>query len=143
MAGIRFPATPYAAAPPRRSPTTKRKQKLSTGTCLAPDHVCFFGALRPLKFRRRNRRGDSQGRMEMSPIKSLRAVFDTADLELLQTVYEEACLKIGIDPKNVDEDEENGAHAVMLAVLDAAESGERDPQILKVRALAGFSKPRQ
>jgi hypothetical protein len=79
----------------------------------------------------------------MSQFKGQRGTYDSADLELLQSVYEEACLKIGIDPKNVDEDEENGAHAVMLAVLDAAQSGERDPQILKVRALAGFSKPRQ
>jgi hypothetical protein len=78
----------------------------------------------------------------MSPFKTQRAELDSADLALLQKVYEDACLKIGIDPGNLQDDQEDQAHALMLAVIDAAQHGERDPQILKVRALAVFSKPR-
>ena len=79
----------------------------------------------------------------MSPFKSQRGEYNSADLALLQKVYEDACLKIGIDPSNLQDDQEDQAHALMLAVLDAAQHGERDPLILKMRALAGFSKPRE
>jgi hypothetical protein len=69
-------------------------------------------------------------------------VFDSADLCVLQQVYDEACRAIAIDPHPADRSlNRHTREALASAILELAAIGLWDPRILKARALQAVRDP--
>jgi hypothetical protein len=76
----------------------------------------------------------------MSPFKRPHLAFDPAELSILQTAYEETCQELGLVPDGTDDGHsDEKRHALAMALMEAAKSGERNPKILKTHALLALN----
>jgi hypothetical protein len=78
------------------------------------------------------------------PLNTVEPIFDSADLDVLQQAYEEACRDIGVDPHPADKLlHKETREALASFIFKMAAAGLRDPRILKARALRTIRlKPR-
>jgi hypothetical protein len=71
------------------------------------------------------------------PFRAHSSLFDNDDLAIMRSVYDEICMELGITARA---DDANRRGLVALAIVLAAENGERDPAVLRARALAKIKR---
>jgi len=70
------------------------------------------------------------------PFHTVQGVYDDLMLAILQQAYEEACREIGVDPKPADPlPGKPTRDALASAIMSVAAAGERDPRLLREKAL--------
>ena len=64
--------------------------------------------------------------------------YDASELAIFQQAYEDACRKLGLNPKTSDfvDDYSTVRNRLAAAIMDAARRGERDPRDLTAFAIA-------
>jgi len=64
--------------------------------------------------------------------------YDASELATFQQAYEDACRKLGLNPKTSDfvDDYSTVRNRLAAAIMDAARRGERDPDELTAFAIA-------
>ena len=71
------------------------------------------------------------------PFRAHSSLFDNDDLAIMRTVYDGICAELGI---TASADDTSRRGLVALAIVLAAENGERDPAVLRARAMAKFKR---
>jgi hypothetical protein len=64
--------------------------------------------------------------------------FDSLDLTAMHTAYQAACKELGFDKGDGDRDRRDRLAAL---IIELAQNGERDAELLKVRAVALLMAP--
>lgn len=67
------------------------------------------------------------------PFRKHASLFDDDDLVIMRSVYDTICAELDITA-SVDDASRRGL--VALAIVEAAANGERDPAVLRIRAMA-------
>ena len=70
------------------------------------------------------------------PFRKHSSLFDTDDLAIMRAVYDGICAELGI---MASADHASTRNLVAVAIVEAAATGERDPAVLRVRAMAKIS----
>ena len=67
------------------------------------------------------------------PVRNHSPLFKDDDLVIMRTVYDAVCAELAITPGDADA---GRRELVAQAIVEAAEQGERDPAVLRARAVA-------
>ncbi len=71
----------------------------------------------------------------MSAFHGLQGSYSPTEILILESVFEETCCELGMDPNLLDGDAGRGARALIMALIDATQFDEFNHHQLKTNAL--------